>query len=60
MLFDLDKGMILDMLQPKTKRYYDHFSRCPLCGRIYWAGSHYDGMRDLLKELGITAPLPPR
>jgi len=56
----VDKGMILDMLQPKTKRYYDHFSRCPHCGRIYWAGSHYDGMRDLLKKLGITAPLPPR
>lgn len=47
----VDKAVILDRLEPRTKRYYDVFRRCPACQRIYWAGSHHDGMLRLLETL---------
>jgi len=40
----VDKETILHRLEPRTKRYYDEFYRCPDCGRIYWKGSHYQRM----------------
>lgn len=49
------KKDILAQLLPKTKKYFDAFMRCPHCGRIYWAESHYDGMRQRLEALGIPA-----
>lgn len=38
------KDEVLDQLPPLTRRYYDDFSRCTDCGRIYWAGSHQQGL----------------
>jgi len=34
------KEEILDLLEPKTKLYFDEFYRCAECGKIYWRGSH--------------------
>ena len=42
------KEKIKHRLQPLTRKYYNSFSRCPGCRRIYWPGSHLDGMRQLL------------
>ncbi|NOX79827.1 MAG: hypothetical protein GXP57_01815 [Deltaproteobacteria bacterium] len=42
------KEKINHRLQPLTRKYYNSFSRCPGCRRIYWPGSHLDGMRQLL------------
>ena len=42
------KAEILDLLQPKTRLYYDVFQRCAGCGRIYWQGSHYERMQQFL------------
>ncbi len=39
------KAEVLHLLEPKTKRYYEDFTQCPACGRVYWAGSHGEGMR---------------
>ncbi|MBC7259109.1 MAG: Mut7-C ubiquitin/RNAse domain-containing protein [Chloroflexi bacterium] len=39
------KGAIADRLPPKTRQYYEEFSICDSCGRIYWNGSHYERMR---------------
>jgi len=41
------KEKITHHLQPLTRRYYNSFSRCPGCRRLYWPGSHLDGMRKL-------------
>ena len=38
------KSQILHRLQPKTRKYFDHFEICPGCGRIYWKGSHWEKM----------------
>lgn len=40
-LTPVSKAEVLDRLAPLTRRYYEDFSRCAECGRIYWPGSHY-------------------
>lgn len=43
------KAAVLDQLEPKTKKYYDTFYRCPACGKIYWEGSHIGKIRERFK-----------
>lgn len=39
------KEEVSERLLPKTRLYYSEFKRCPVCGRIYWNGSHYENMK---------------
>lgn len=48
---EVAKESVRDRLEPKTAEYYDRFSRCVSCGRIYWEGSHYFRMRKLAEEV---------
>ena len=50
-LTTVPKSEVLHLLQPKTIRYFEQFSRCPSCGRVYWAGSHHDRMEEMLRRL---------
>ena len=43
------KDAVADRLEPKTKKYYEKFYRCPDCGKIYWEGSHVDKLRERFK-----------
>jgi uncharacterized protein len=45
------KDEVIDHLEPLTRRYYDVFSRCAECGRIYWAGSHHSRLVSLVERL---------
>ncbi|OBB33037.1 hypothetical protein A5763_10820 [Mycolicibacterium fortuitum] len=45
------KEQVIDQLEPLTRRYYDVFSQCPECGRIYWAGSHFEKLSRLVDRL---------
>lgn len=45
------KDEVIDDLEPLTRRYYDEFSRCAQCGRVYWAGSHYARLVNLVERL---------
>ncbi len=40
------KEAIADRLEPKTKKYYETFYRCPSCGKVYWEGSHVGKLRE--------------
>jgi uncharacterized protein len=51
MLAAASKDEVIDQLEPLTRRYYDEFSRCADCGRIYWAGSHYARLLSLVDRL---------
>ena len=44
----VQKSEILDQLQPKTRKYFNEFSRCVDCGKIYWQGSHHERMQALV------------
>ncbi|MFQ5780855.1 MAG: Mut7-C RNAse domain-containing protein, partial [Nitrospiria bacterium] len=41
----IEKGKIIDQLEPKTILYYEEFYRCEQCGKIYWKGSHYEKIK---------------
>jgi uncharacterized protein with PIN domain len=47
----VDKGAILDRLEPLTRQYFDQFHICPACGQIYWKGSHYEQMQALIGKI---------
>ena len=62
-LLGVDTEAVLERLPAKVRECYDVFVRCGNCDRIYWAGSHYERMRELVEELigtaGITARTTP-
>jgi len=42
---------VLDRLEPLTKIYYQDFQRCILCGKIYWAGSHFGKLQSRIRRI---------
>lgn len=53
----VSKDQIIDQLLPLTRKYYDEFTRCQDCGKIYWKGSHFAHMQNLFKPyLGSHTP----
>jgi hypothetical protein len=47
----VEKETVLDQLKPKTRLYYNVFSRCPDCKQIYWKGSHWEQMQEVIARL---------
>lgn len=45
------KDEVLDQLPPRTRRDFQEFHRCPGCGRVYWRGSHYDRLADVIEDI---------
>ena len=45
------KQQIIDRLEPLTKKYFDDFHICPACNQIYWRGSHFEHMMQLISEI---------
>lgn len=43
------KDAILHLLEPLTKKYYNEFRQCLLCGKVYWRGSHHEKMARLIE-----------
>ncbi len=52
-LLEVSKQEVIHRLAPKTKKYFNKFSLCPKCNKIYWAGSHVDKMKNILNSLKI-------
>ncbi len=47
----VNKQDIIERLEPLTKKYYDEFRICPACHQIYWKGSHFEHMQQLILEM---------
>jgi len=47
-LLPIDKDAIAERLPPRVAAVYDRFSWCEGCDRVYWEGSHWARMRELL------------
>lgn len=45
------KEEVLEQLEPLTRLYYDEFHRCKNCGQIFWKGTHYEHMQQLIREV---------
>jgi uncharacterized protein with PIN domain len=46
------KGAVADRMPPLSRANYDDVWECELCRRIFWKGSHYRRMQQLVASLG--------
>lgn len=44
------KENVQDQLPTITRLYYEEFYQCQQCKRVYWKGSHYERMQDLIQR----------
>ena len=51
LLQPVDKGEVIDRLEPLTKKYYNKFRICHGCGQVYWQGSHYARMEKFIDQV---------
>jgi len=47
----VEKQTIYERLEPLTNKYFDEFQICPGCKQIYWKGSHYEKMQNMIEKL---------
>lgn len=47
----IDKSQIRHLLKPDTAKYYHEFFQCQVCKRVYWKGSHFQKMQNLISDL---------
>jgi uncharacterized protein with PIN domain/sulfur carrier protein ThiS len=47
----VEKETVLKKLEPLTKKYYHEFKLCPACDQVYWKGSHYERMLELIEKV---------
>jgi uncharacterized protein with PIN domain len=45
------KSEVEHRLAPGTRRDHDEFHYCPGCDRVYWKGSHFTRLRQLVERL---------
>jgi len=50
-LESVEKEKILERLEPLTRKYYSEFRICTSCAQIYWRGSHFSSLQDLIARL---------
>ncbi len=53
------KKEIAEKLPEKTALYYNDFSVCSSCGKIYWKGSHFRKINQLLERIRRSTSFPP-
>ena len=42
---------VAERVPPYVRRTQSRYSECPRCGRVYWAGTHWQRMREVLEGL---------
>ncbi|UCH32964.1 MAG: Mut7-C RNAse domain-containing protein [Armatimonadota bacterium] len=52
-LEEVVKQTVREQVAPYVYATQERFARCPGCGRIYWRGTHVEGMERKLKEWGL-------
>jgi uncharacterized protein with PIN domain len=50
-LIQVSREEVLQRLQTKTREYYTEFRKCPVCGNIYWEGSHFEKMKNFFNRI---------
>lgn len=50
-LESVPKGWVVNKVPEYTYNTEDEFVRCPACQRIYWQGSHWGNVEEILKKI---------
>jgi uncharacterized protein with PIN domain len=48
-LHSIEKAKVLDRIPQSVRERFENFSTCDSCGRVFWAGSHWQRMRGMLE-----------
>ena len=48
----ISKRDVEDIVPPYVFQTQEEYMQCPACRRIYWRGTHWQRMRDALREIG--------
>ena len=51
LLEPVSKEAILERLPPSVQQRHSEFHQCSSCKKVYWAGSHYQRMKELFESL---------
>ena len=51
-LEDVEGAGVIDRIPLRVRNLYSRFKRCPGCERVYWEGSHFQRMKDVIDRLG--------
>jgi uncharacterized protein with PIN domain len=51
LLVPVRKEVILERLEPLTRKYYNSFHICEECRKIYWAGSHQEKINRFIDDI---------
>jgi hypothetical protein len=54
----VDEAIVRDELPAGLRGRLGRISRCQGCGRLYWPGSHYERLVDLVTNLISSAGAP--
>jgi len=46
----IDKSAIVDRLPARVEETHERFCWCESCNRVYWEGSHWQRMRELIAQ----------
>ena len=47
----VDKEVVAAEIPPKTARWLDEYFRCDVCGKLYWHGTHFKRLEDLIERI---------
>lgn len=47
----VDRALVLEDVPPRVAGAYREFSRCTGCGKVFWRGTHWEGLRRLAEEM---------
>jgi uncharacterized protein with PIN domain len=53
-LSPIDRGAIVERLPPRVAQSYETFCWCEGCDRVYWEGSHWQRMRELISRYTVS------
>lgn len=53
-LAEVAKQKIQDRVPERVFQLHEHFTHCSACGRIYWPGTHYERMNEVLQSVRRT------
>lgn len=53
LLQPVEKAVVQERLPPQVRARHERFSACPGCGRIFWEGTHWRRMRELVDSLPV-------
>ena len=51
LLESIPREKVFDKVPPKVRDLYDEYTRCTLCGKIYWKGTHYHRMKKWMNSI---------